>query len=301
MTSASFYVSFPREFPFMPNRFTSQHVLFVLSAVPILLAAPNAFALTFVGDRLGFEASFTSNASSSIVDSDGAFAADPAVGSGLEFVSRTGLVDGEALSYRIYDVDFSNTPDGTIAPGSAVGDIFELDKLNVESPVGQGKAKGSGTWGIDSSTGANSTRNAAVFEFDRPVGHFGLDLHDFESSAIGRFGELRVYNDGALLSGLTQEIKWGDGNEDGNDVSYFIGFVAEDSNQFFDTIAFVLGDDDDGGTGVTERWAADNFTFGEASAISNTAAATTAVPTPALLPGLIGFGASLIRKKRQAK
>lgn len=282
----------------MFNKFIPQHFLFALSALPIVFWAPDVRALTFIDDRAGFNASFTSNTSSSIIDSNGAFAADPATGSGLPSVTRSGTVGGQSLGYTIYDVDFSNSPDGTIQPGSIGGDIDQLDNLNVESPASQGNAAGTGSWGIDSSSGASSTRNAAVFQFDRPVGHFGLDLHDFESSADGTFGELRVYRNGSLLPSLSQMIEWSDS---GNDVSHFIGFVAEDATQFFDAIAFVLGDDSIGGTGRTERWAADNFTFGDASATSSNAAAATAVPTPALLPGLIGFGASLVRKKRQAK
>ncbi len=300
----------------MFERLAPRHMALAFMALPFAIAAPDAHALSLVYDRADFNGRFTSNVSSTVIDSDGAFAADPAPAKNLPSVIRKGTVGGQSLSYTLYDVDFSDSPDGTITPGSAGGDIDELDNLNVESPASQSGATGTGSWGVDSDSGASSTRNAAVFQFNRSVGHFGLDLHDFESSADGRLGELRIYRNGSLLADLSQVIEWSD---DGNDVSHFIGFVAEDSTQFFDAIAFVLGDDDVNGTGRTERWAADNFTFGDASAISltptiaaivpnpavvtpspNTVAAT-AVPTPALLPGLIGFGASLVRKKRQAK
>lgn len=284
----------------MPQNIIKSSIVVAWIALPAALMTTEAHALTFIDDRVGFNASFTTNAGSSIIDSNGAFAADPSSASGLASITRTGTVGGQALSYTIYDIDFSNSPNGSITPGSTGGDIDQLDNLNLESPASQGGAAGTGSWGIDSSSGASSTRNAALFEFDRAIGHFGLDLHDFESAAGGTLGELRLYRNGSLLSSLSQPIGWSD---DGNNVSHFLGFVAENPNELFDTIAFVLGDDDLGGTGRTERWAADGFTFGDASAISSTAtpAAATAVPTPALLPGLIGFGASLIRKKRQTK
>jgi len=274
-----------------------RHVLLASMVWPAVLSAHNAHALTFIGDRAGFNASFTHNAGASIVDSNGAFAPNPATAKKLASVARTGMVGGQSLSYRIYDVDFSNSPDGTIAPGSVGGDIDELDNLDIEAPAKQGNAAGTGSWGVDSSSGANSTRNAAVFQFDRAIGHFGLDLHDFESSVGGTLGELRAYRGGILLPGLSQAITWSD---DGNNVSHFLGVIAEEPDQFFDAIAFVLGDDDFGDDGTTERWAADNFTFGDASAMSATsAAAATAVPTPALLPGLFGLGVSLLHRKRQ--
>ncbi|MBE9030367.1 PTPA-CTERM sorting domain-containing protein [filamentous cyanobacterium LEGE 11480] len=271
-----------------------RYAVLPLAVLGALWSASEAQALSlFVDDRAGFNASLTLNSASTVVDSGGAFAPDEAAGTSLPSVTRTGAIAGQSLTYSIYDIDFSNTPTGTITPGTVGGDIAELDNLKIESPARQGNAEGTGTWGVDSAFGASSTRNAGLFDFDRPIGHFGLDLHDFESSAVGTLGQIRLYNNGNLLSGLTQNIVWSD---DGNDVSHFIGVVAMNPSEFFDSIVFVLGDDDLGDQGFRESWAADRFTFGEASAD-----VATPVPTPALLPGVVGLGASIWRKRRRTQ
>ena len=257
-----------------------------------ITASPaQAFSL-FIDNRTDFNNSFTSNSASTIVDSNGAFGADEAIATALPSLTRSGNINGEAFSYDVFDVNFSNSPTGNLSD-----DILSTSGLNVESPASQDGATGTGTWGIDSSGGNNSTRNAALFDFTATpngsgIGHFGIDLHDFESSLAGTQGELRLYRAGNLI--LSSGIDWGTGN-DGNGESHFLGITASDSSEFFDQVMLVVGDDDAGDFGNRERWAADNISFGQASG-----AATQSVPEPAAMVGLIGVAiGGLLRKKAQ--
>ena len=109
----------------------------------VLALAASARADSFVvfeDDRLGFEQSLRLNQPSSVVDSDGLFAVDPLAAGGLDSVLRSGSIDGQPFAYRVYDIDFSNAPTGTLTPGVAGGDIGDLDRLNVELPASQSGA-----------------------------------------------------------------------------------------------------------------------------------------------------------------
>ena len=121
-----------------------------------------------------------------------------------------------------------------------------------------------GSWGIDSSGGSRSSRNALLIDFtqtpgDRGVGHFGVDLHDFEATQATP-GSLRVYDDGVLM--FHQDLTWA--TNDGDGQSHFVGVVATQADSFFDQVAIVVGDNGPG-HGFTQRWAADRITFGQAS------------------------------------
>jgi hypothetical protein len=140
-----------------------------------------------------------------------------------------------------------------------------LEVFTVELPAGQGGASGLGSWGVDSGAGSTQTANALVVDFvttpgDDGVGHFGVDLLDFESSAEFGAAQLRVYDDGQLV--YQQPLLWDSDN--GNNVSHFVGIVAGSTDAMFDQVALVVGDDDGNGVG-SERWAADRLTFGRAT------------------------------------
>ena len=143
------------------------------------------------------------------------------------------------------------------------GDIDDLDNLLVESPASQGSASGIGSFGVDTSSGALSTRNALLFDFSANpggIGHFGLDLHDVENSAEFTLAEYRIYDDGVLVdSGVLDYADGGDGNNE----SQFWGYAVSSPDNYFDQVVIVVGDDSTGG-GLSERLAADRFTFGEA-------------------------------------
>jgi hypothetical protein len=83
---------------------------------------------------------------------------------------------------------------------------------------------------------------------------------------------------------------------------YFLGIASDDLDAFDAMNNLIAGNDspDTGvvnGAGVLARWSPGNETTGKYSIKISTI--PTAVPTPALLPGLIGMGLSLMRRQRQ--
>ena len=259
----------------------------IFSGIIVFLDAISSPALAFnvfLGDtnpndaRTSFEESFDTNSSSSVID-DGTSAGfggiAPAVNSSVPSVIRTGTLDGSSFDYTIYDIDFSTSPNGNITPGAIGDDINDLDNLNIEQKAEQDGVTGTYTWGVDSLTGQNSNPNAILLDFSSSIGHFGIDLHDFEAgledASSGASGEIRIYQNQTLIQSITLQFPGpatGTNNSMiagfGNRESKFVGIVANDPSQFFDQIAFVVGDDDIGDNGYSERWAADGFTFGTA-------------------------------------
>ena len=88
---------------------------------------------------------------------------------------------------------------------------------------------------------------------------------DLESSAIGTYAEWRIYKAGVLVDSGIFDFSPGDGNGDRN----FFGYSVFDSADFFDQVLIVVGDDNAGGSGNREQFAADCFIFGQAYAESN--------------------------------
>ena len=250
--------------------------------------------LVFQDDRAGFHASLEVNPLSTVIDSGGAFAANPAAAAGLVSVARSGTLAGQAFSWTGYDVNFSNAPTGFVTPGSVGGDIASATGVDLELPVAQGTATGSGSWGLDSGSGSTTSRNAFLAAFTTTpgslgIGHFGLDLVDFEAAAAFTRGTLRLYRAGSLV--FTRNFDWG--GQDGNNQVHFLGVVAVGA-AYFDQVAVVLGDDTAGG-GNSETWAADRFTFGQA----------VANPEPGTLAlfglGAASLGAWAVRRKRRRR
>jgi hypothetical protein len=236
------------------------------------------------------------NTLSTVIDNGTHFGAAPATGS-VANVSRSGTIGTQSFNYKIYDINFSDSPNGLITPGSSGNDINALDDVTVEIPASQDNADGIYGWGVDGETG-NGTSNAALFDFTgNSIGHFGLDLHDFEAGASispsnstsGASGKIRLYQAGNLIYSYTLQFPGvqGGGSTDkpnnginndslykgyGNRQSMFVGITANKPSEFFDQAVFVLGDDDvdtpgiasDVNDGSTERWAADGFAFGTA-------------------------------------
>ena len=250
----------------------NQGLLGVFVIAGIVSVSPSVLAFNVVfGDRdtentrSEFISGLNTNSSSTIIDDGTNFGAAPATGS-VPSVTRNGTIDNKNFTYTIYDIDFSTSPTGSISPGNAGGDISELDNVSVETPASQDTAVGVYNWGVDSATGASSSPNAALFDFTgNSIGHFGVDLHDFEAGAnntlSGASGEIRVYDSSSLV--FSYDLQFPAPNY-GNQQSIFVGVSADNNSEFFDQIAFVLGDNDIGDNGYTERWAADGFTFGEA-------------------------------------
>jgi hypothetical protein len=267
--------------------------LLACCAAAVLASAARADSyIVFRDDRAGFEASLSVDPLSTVIDTGGAFASNPTSGTGLASVTRSGSIAGQSFTWVGYDINFSNTPTGTITPGTAGGDIASTTPVDIETPAVQGSASGSGSWGLDGGSGSTTSRNALLADFTTTpgglgIGHFGLDLIDFEASAAFTRGTLRLYRGGSLV--FTQDFDWG--GADGNSQVHFLGVVAS-AAPWFDQVVVVLGDDSAGG-GNAETWAADRFTFGQA----------THVPEPATLT-LTGVGvaslAAWVRRRRRA-
>lgn len=251
-------------------------IALALSSLGARIAAADSF-LVFKDDRAGFTSSLD-DPNASITDSGGAFAPDPAPGTAAS-VARSGLVGGQAVAYGLYDFDFSNAPSGTITAGVVGGDAADTDNLAVELPAAQGGASGVGTWGIDAGSGQTSTRNALLAHFSTTpgglgIGHFGIDLVDFEIPVGSLGGTLRLYDGGVLI--FSHSFDWG--GTTGDAETHFIGVVAvgDGGGQAgrFDQAVLVIGTN-------TDSYAADRFTFG--AAIHN--------PEPGTL-ALFGLGAA---------
>jgi hypothetical protein len=268
----------------------------VLALAPAASARADGF-LVFQDDRPGFQASLDVNPLSTVIDSGGAFAPNPAAATNLASVTRTGTIGGQTYAWTGYDINFSNAPTGHVAPGVVGGDIASATPVDVETPVSQGTATGAGSWGLDSGSGSTTSRNALLVDFTTTpgglgIGHFGLDLVDFEASSAFTRGTLRLYRAGTLV--FTRDFDWG--AQDGNNQVHFLGVVAVGAGTF-DQAAFVVGDDSAGG-GNAETWAADRFTFGGAHA------SDVVTPEPGTLAlftlGAVGIGAAIHRRRRAA-
>lgn len=280
-------------------------VLAVAVALGVAFPAHAGSWTVYQDDQSGFTAALTSSPSSTIVDSGGSFAADPASGLASS-VTRTGTVAGGTYTFTVYDSNFSTAPSGTVSPGSAGGDVASTSQLTVEQPAAQGSATGSGTFGYDSAGSSDSTasRNALLVDFTTTpgglgLGHFALDLIDFEASLGGVSGLLRLYDGGTLV--FSHGFAFA-GTNAGNNEVHFLGVVAGDFASYFDQVVLVIGDDTAGGTGNSESWAADRFQFGGASG----AAAPPSIVAPTPEPGtwaLFGAGAAalcgaVVRRRR---
>lgn len=190
-------------------------------------------------DDSGFSDALSSSPDSKVVDDFSSYV----LGSSLELI---GFKDGISYSIKHFDDD---------------GGLGIVDRnLYVENPVSQDRAAGF-EHGIDFSYGALTNRNMMVVTFDQPMGHFGVDLIDFESHQDFTLGEMRVYScadDPELL--LVMDIDFND--EDGNEEVHFLGLTATEA--VICHIAIVVGDDSPG-EGKSERFAIDNLRFGLAT------------------------------------
>jgi hypothetical protein len=279
----------------MTVRTPVRSVLAALVLAALLRSAP-AFAgpyLVFQDDRAGFNAALQEGPLTTVVDSSGAFAPNPAAAAGVASLSRTGTTSGQTFSYSVYDVNYSNTPTGRVTPGAAGGDVSSGSTLNVELPAVASGATGTGSFGIDNAGGDPGTRNAVLVDFTTTpgglgIGHFGLDLIDFEATPGFVRGELRLYDAGFLV--FSHLFDWGAAT--GNGEVHFLGVVAVSGQcARFDQAMVVIGDDN--GTGTGEGYGADRFTFGQA--IANPEPGTWA---------LFGLGtaglAAIVRRRRRA-
>lgn len=273
-------------------------------AAALLLPAAHAAAgpyLVFTDDRAGFQSSLAEPVLGSVVDSGGAFAPDPVPVAGAASLVRAGTIGGQAYGYSVFDVNFSNAPSGTVSPGSPGGDVSSASTLHVETPAVASSVVGTGSFGIDNAGGDPGTRNAVLLDFTTTpgglgVGHFGLDLIDFEATAAFTRGEVRLYDAGVLV--FSHLFDWGTGTGKGE--VRFLGVVAVPGEGVrFDQAMVVLGDDN--GNGNAEGYGADRFTFGSSTAPSP----TVVTPEPASMAlyglGAAGLAAWVRRRRRRTR
>jgi len=127
------------------------------------------------------------------------------------------------------------------------------------------------------SAGSNTSRNAAVFEFDQPVSDFGLWIGDFESRTDGQgeAGYLRLLNtagqrigqdiaiapSGLITSTSTSVVDQDDcGNPPpgidqgcGSRSTRWVGFVDSATTARVKQVVLIIGDDDNNGNAFAER------------------------------------------------
>ena len=273
-------------------------LLAVLAAIALATASSPAEAgsyTVYVDDHAGFDSALAADLAATVVDTSGAFAADPSAATGLASVIRTGTLAGQGFTYTAYDVNFTTaaSPPGTLTPGSVGGDLLAATAVDVERPAAQGAATGTGSWGLDSGSGSTTSRNGLLVDFTTTpgnlgIGHFALELVDFEAGAAGTPGLLRLYDGGMLVFSHAFTFA---GPKAGNDELHFLGVVAGAGAAWFDQIVVVVGDDTPGGTGNSETWAADRFQFG---------VTTTPEPGTWALFGVGVAGIAVIVRRRKA-
>jgi hypothetical protein len=215
--------------------------------------------LVFQDDEDAFLAALTMRGDSTVVDSGGAFAPDPAAAAGVASVTRTGTIGTDAFSFTVQDVNASAAPTGRLGVGQ---DVASTSTLAVERPVANGGATGTGSFGYDSqgSPDGSTTRNAMLVDFTTTpggagIGHFALELVDFEAGATP--GELRLYDGGTLVFASPFAFA---GPRYGDAENHFLGVVAVGAAASFDQVMLVIGDETTSPN--SENWAADRMRFG---------------------------------------
>ncbi len=185
---------------------------------------------------------------------------------------------GTTLSYK--------NSDGTSATGGASTKVQKAD--------GNGLTN-SGTFPTEGDRGIsiNSTKRFEVL-LDEAIAAFsfwGTDLGD-----RGNTLTIELYRDTTLLA--TQPIDYL-GENSGDSSVFFFGSIAEDPTEYFNRVVF----NNSKKTGNSDAIGLDQFTIAMPSQVvglGDLGADPTAVPTPALLPGLLGFGLRIWKRRRAA-
>jgi len=277
--------------PALPLSLMLSLTLCLMGLAALATTADAGSYTVFQDDRAGFDAALVGRGDSTVIDSGGAFAADPALGSSAA-ISRTGTIGGATFSYTAYDLQFAASPTGTITPGVVGGDTGALSSIRVESPASQSGGVGSGSWGVDSTAVSTSRRSGLLVDFTTSPGgggisHFGLDLIDFEAG-VGSEGQLRLYAAGLLVFTADFALT----PDGGNSSTHFLGVITDPGGGglSFDQAVVLVGS-------KTDRWAADRFTFGAG------APGVAATPEPATWAlfalGLVGLTFHLRRRRVQ--
>ena len=219
----------------------------------------------------------------------------------FEDQSTRQAIDGLSLNISGVQATFSylKKSDGTSATTSGASTKVQKADANGLTNAGTFPTNGEKGISINSSNhfGLNFSQSLAAFSF------WGTDLGDSSNRLTVEF-----YQDNNLVK--SQLIDYLGANAGSSSV-FFFGGLAETTAEQFNRIQLISSIGSTGDAigldqltiatpeqvlGAASSAAASNSIVTSSAATSS--AATTAVPTPALLPGLLGFALSVMRKRR---
>jgi hypothetical protein len=195
----------------------------------------------------------------------------------------------EAFSPAPLDLRFKDIGDALLSGGgsnSAVKtvntdllndpNVSDAEKADIQREISKGRNASSG----DQYFLTDATKNFQVgFESSvKAFGFYGYDLGDYEAKTY-----LDLYAAGELIDSI--EIPNRDGeNASTNGSAFYFGLLSESEEEFFDQVVFRMN-----------NIRGDEFAFDDM-----TVSTSKPVPEPAMLLGLLGFGAiaSLTRRNR---
>jgi hypothetical protein len=220
----------------------------------------------------------TQSANAAIVQFSGSDSGATAVGGNS--LTQSNLFNTAAAGLGSVNlIDFEGLADGsnpvvlpgvtvTGAPSAPAGTVGVNTSATIDNLLGGNTtAGGSKYW-------RTSVIKDTVFAFANPVQAFGAYITGLGSASVGQ--ALLLFNDG---SAQTFNLSTAIGNANGG-VGFF-GFT--DAGKFISSVTFKTG------TGTGE----DVYGIDDVRYVSS-----TAIPTPALLPGLVGIGLAAMRKRK---
>ncbi len=172
-------------------------------------------------------------------------------------------------------INFEGSADGTnpvVLPGVTITGSPASGSIGVDTNPSIDNILGGNTTAGGSKYWQTNVRKDTVFAFANPIQAFGAYITGLGSASVGQ--ALLLFNDG---SAQTFNLSTAIGSSDGG-VGFF-GFT--DAGKFISSVTFKSGT----GTGE-DVYGIDDVRY------------VTAVPTPALLPGLVGIGLAAMRKRK---
>lgn len=207
--------------------------------------------------------------------------------------------NGSVTSESFESFPTSQAIDGLTQNISGVTTSFRYLKPDNSSATGGGTTKvqiadssgmtNSGTYPTDGRRGISiNSSNQFFIDFSAPLaafGFWGTDLGDKQNKLT-----VELLKDGTSVGSQLIDFL---GDDAGNSSVFFFGGIAENSTEQFNQVRLLSSKSGDA-IGL------DQLTIATPEQVLTATgnAGATAVPTPALLPALVGFGLSLARKRR---